>query len=363
MDYNIQELCSKFKIEGKFISSTPFGSGHINDTYLINTSATRYILQRVNGTVFAKPEEVMDNIIKVTDHLFNKIYLAGGDVTRETITFLPSVDNKKYYITEQGELFRLYSFINNAKSYQKVESPEIFCKVGKAFGKFQNMLADFPASELKETIVDFHNTRARYETFKSVLKADKVNRRQTVEDEIKFILEREDKAGIIVDAMSDGSVPLRVTHNDTKLNNVLVDDETGEGICVIDLDTVMPGSMLFDYGDSIRFGASTADEDEKDLDKVSMDLELFEQFTKGYIEELKESITPKELELLAFSAMLLTLECGLRFLTDYLDGDNYFRVQYPEQNLDRARTQLKLVSNMEEKMDIMNDIVMKYYNA
>lgn len=362
MEYNIQELCSKFKIEGKFISASPHGNGHINDTYLINTSATRYILQRVNGTVFAKPEEVMDNIIKVTDHLFYKIHQAGDDITRGTISLVRALDGKRYYVTEEGDLFRLYIFINHAKCYQQVESPEIFCEVGKAFGKFQNMLSDFPASELKETIVDFHNTRSRYEKFKSVLEADKVNRRQYVEDEIKFCLERENEAGIIVDAMAEGSVPLRVTHNDTKLNNVLIDDKTGEGICVLDLDTVMPGSMLFDYGDSIRFGASTAAEDEKDLDKVSMDLELFEQYTKGYLEELKESITPKELELLAFSAKLLTLECGLRFLTDYLDGDNYFRVKYPEHNLDRARTQFKLVHDMESKMNIMNDIVMKYYN-
>ncbi|MBO5364065.1 MAG: aminoglycoside phosphotransferase family protein [Clostridia bacterium] len=361
MVYNIPEICSQFKIKGKFIDAIPYGEGHINNTFLVNTTGNRYILQRVNSDVFSHPEEVMDNIALVTEYLHKKIIAACGDPYRETLTLIPTKAGKHYLITDDGDLFRMYLFIGSAISYQQVETPELFYRIAKAFGKFQNMLDGFPAEQLKETIPNFHNTVSRYENFKKSVSKDAVSRGAEVAKEIQFAMEREKDAGIIMDAISDGTVPLRVTHNDTKLNNILVDEATGEGICVIDLDTVMPGSMLFDFGDSIRFGASTAAEDEKDLDKVWMDLELFEQYAKGYIEELHSTMTEKELELLPMSAKLMTLECGIRFLGDYLDGDHYFRIHYPEQNLDRARTQFKLVADMESKMETMQSIIKDLY--
>lgn len=361
MVYNIPEICSQFQVKGHFIDAIPYGEGHINNTFLVNTTGNRYILQRVNNEVFKQPEDVMNNIALVTEFLHKKIIAACGDPYRETLTLIPTKDNEYYLVTEEGDYFRMYLFIGNAISYQKVETPELFYCIAKSFGRFQKMLADFPAEQLKDTIPNFHNTVIRYGNFKNAVQADKVGRAAEVVKEIEFAMGREKDASIIMDALSEGTVPLRVTHNDTKLNNILVDETSGEGICVIDLDTVMPGSMLFDFGDSIRFGASTAAEDEKDLDKVWMDLDLFEQYAKGYIEELHETMTEKELELLPMSAKLMTLECGIRFLGDYLDGDNYFRIHYPEQNLDRARTQLKLVADMEDKMDAMKNIVKKLY--
>lgn len=362
MVYNIPEICSNFKLKGKFIDAIPYGEGHINNTFLVNTTGNRYILQRVNNDVFKKPEEVMNNIALVTEYLQKKIISACGDPYRETLTLISTKNGERFHVTNEGDLFRMYLFIGSAISYQQVETPELFYRIAKAFGKFQKMLDGFPAEQLKETIPNFHNTVIRYDNFKNAVAADKAKRAGEVQSEIEFAMKREKDAGIIVDAIKEGSVPLRVTHNDTKLNNILVDETSGEGICVIDLDTVMPGSMLFDFGDSIRFGASTAAEDEKNLDKVWMDLNLFEQYAKGYIEELHASMTKREIELLPMSAKLMTLECGIRFLGDYLDGDNYFRIHYPEQNLDRARTQFKLVADMEEKMDVMNEIVKKLYS-
>ena len=358
MDY--KEICSKFKMDGRYISAQPYGEGHINDTLLINTTGSRYILQKVNDTVFKDTKKVLENVKRVTTFLHKKIIENCGNPYRETLTLISARDNKPYYVAEDGSLYRAYLFIDHAISYQSVENEEVFYQAARAFGHFQNMLSDFPADQLWETIDKFHDTVDRYRIFKEAIKADKLGRLESVGDEVEFALKREKDAGIIVNALENKEIPLRVTHNDTKLNNVMIDDRTNKGICVIDLDTVMPGSMLYDYGDSIRFGASTAAEDEKDLSKVSMDLKLFEAYTKGYLEELGDRITDKEIELLPISAKIMTLECGIRFLTDYLDGDNYFRIHRPDQNLDRARTQFKLVADMEEKMDEMAEIVAKY---
>lgn len=357
MDYNFKEICEKFKIDGEFVSAERYGEGHINDTFLVKTSETKYILQRVNNTVFKKPEEVMENISKVTNFMSKQIASCGGDVTRETLTIVKTIDSEDYYVSEDGRLFRMYIFIDNATCYQIIENAEVFYRAARAFGKFQKMLKDFPADELHETIVNFHNTVDRYRILKEAIAEDKVNRLESVRAEVEFALEREKDAGIIVDALKENKIPLRVTHNDTKLNNVMIDDKTGIGVCVIDLDTVMPGSMLYDFGDSIRFGASTAAEDELDLDKVSMDLNLFAEYARGYLEELGDSITEEELKLLPMSAKLMTLECGIRFLSDYLDGDNYFKIHREHHNLDRARTQFKLVWDMEQKMDKMNEVI------
>ena len=357
MDYNFKEICEQFKIDGEFVSAEKYGEGHINDTFLVKTSETKYILQRVNNTVFKKPEEVMENISKVTNFMSKQIASCGGDVERETLTIVKTINGEDYYVSEDGRLFRMYIFIDNATCYQIIENAEVFYRAARAFGKFQKMLKDFPADELHETIVNFHNTVDRYRILKEAIAEDKVNRLQSVKAEVEFALEREKDAGIIVDALKENRIPLRVTHNDTKLNNVMIDDKTGIGICVIDLDTVMPGSMLYDFGDSIRFGASTAAEDELDLDKVSMDINLFTEYARGYLEELGDSITEEELKLLPMSAKLMTLECGIRFLSDYLDGDNYFKIHREHHNLDRARTQFKLVWDMEQKMDEMNKVI------
>lgn len=356
MEYNLQEIAKKFKLE---LNCEPYGNGHINDTYIIN-NAPRYILQRINSDVFTKPEEVMENIEAVTDHLRKKIAAAGGDVCRETLTLIQTDDGRSFYKADENNYFRVYRFIENAVSYDRVENPVQFYNAAKAFGKFQNMLSDFPADRLHETIKKFHDTRSRFEAFRQSVKADVCGRAKYVVPEIEFVLSRESDCGVIVNATADGSVPIRVTHNDTKLNNVMLDSRTGEGVCVIDLDTVMPGSLLYDFGDAVRFGASSGDEDETDLSKIYMSEELFEQFSRGFLEETASVMTDMEKELLPFSAKLMTLECGMRFLTDYLSGDTYFKIHRKDHNLDRARTQFKLVKDMEDKADTMRKIVDKY---
>jgi len=254
----------------------------------------------------------------------------------------------------------MYNFVENAVSYDAIENPIQFYHAAKAFGRFQQMLSDFPVEILDETIPNFHNTRSRFSDFLAAVEADKVSRAVGIKSEIQFVLDREKYADVVNDAIKDGSVPVRVTHNDTKLNNVLLDVNTNEGVCVIDLDTVMPGSALYDFGDALRFGANHGAEDDKNLENVYCDLDLFEQFTKGFLEEVGESLTEKEIELLPFSAILMTYECGMRFLGDYLNGDVYFKIHYPEHNLDRARSQFKLVADMESKSDEMASIVRKY---
>ena len=302
----------------------------------------------------------MDNVVMVTEFLKKKIAAAGGDVNRETLTVIPSKDGKSFVKTEDGDYFRVYIFVDDAISYQVVENPEDFYNAACAFGKFQNMLADFEADKLHETIKNFHNTKSRYVDFEKAVADNKSGKAESVKEEIAFAMARKDDAAVIVDGIAEGRIPLRVTHNDTKLNNVMVDSKTGKGICVIDLDTVMPGSLLYDFGDSIRFGTNPASEDEKDLSKVYCDLNLFEQYVKGFLSELGDSITKEEAELLPMSAKLMTLECGIRFLGDHLNGDVYFKIHRENHNLDRARTQFKMVADMEEKMDEMKAIVAKY---
>lgn len=346
MNQTVKYVLSAFGIDGEAV---PFGNGHINDTYLTNTEP-KYVVQKINKNVFPHPEEVMDNIIGVTEHIAGKVVAEGGDPTRATLKMLRAADGKPYCIAPDGQYYRAYIYVGGVVSCDSVDDNNQLYEAAKTFGKFQNMLADYPAEKLHETIVNFHNTVSRYAQFKDALSADKAGRAASVPDEIRFVLDREKDAGIVVDAISDGRIPLRVTHNDTKLNNVLLDEKTGEGVCVIDLDTVMPGSLLYDYGDALRFGASSGAEDEKDLSKIWFCVDKFEAFTRGFIEALP-SITDAELELLPFAIKLMTLECGARFLADYLNGDVYFKTKYPEHNLDRARTQFKLVAQIEEKMD------------
>ncbi|MBQ3225665.1 MAG: aminoglycoside phosphotransferase family protein [Clostridia bacterium] len=358
MGYDLKEIISHFQVD---IDVTPYGDGHINDTYLADSAPYRYILQRINHKVFKDPDSLMKNVAAVTGYLREVIKKEGGDPDRETLTVIPTIEGKNYYRTSEGDYFRMYIFVENTNTYQAVENATQFYNAAKAFGKFQRNLADFDATCLTETIPNFHNTKERIKQLKEAIKENAAGRLDSVKDEVEFMLARADQMGVVVDALESGEIPLRVTHNDTKLNNVLFDAKTDKALCVIDLDTVMPGSLLYDYGDSLRFGASSGAEDEKDLDKIYFDLDLFEAYTKGFLEELGESITKREVELLPFSARLMTYECGIRFLADYLNGDTYFKIHYPEQNLDRCHTHIKLIADMEAKDEQMKAIVAKYY--
>lgn len=380
-----EEAMKNFNLPGIPSSVTPYGNGHINDTFLltfnkskiqeisykdgpnnhmdddpspvIDSPTARFILQRMNHDVFKEPILVMENIIRVTTYLKKIIKQNGGEPDRETLTVIPSADGKSYYKDSQKNYWRCYLFIENTICCETVDTPDIFYNIAFTFGRFQKMLANYPAETLHETIRGFHDTKARFEVFKQAVTKDICHRASAVRDEIDFILERESLVSLYDDLRENGELPLRVTHNDTKLNNILIDSSSGKGICVIDLDTVMPGYAINDFGDSIRFGASTAAEDEPDLTKVSCDMELFSAYAKGFIDGCGGSLTRKEIELLPLGAKMMTFECGMRFLTDYLNGDVYFKIHRAHHNLDRCRTQLKLVSDMEEKWHDMNAII------
>ena len=360
----MDEIASKFRMEGEIAEIIPFGSGHINDTFRITCNlpggkSKKYILQKMNDSIFKNPKELMENVMNVTAFLRKKIIEAKGDPDRETLNVIPTKDGENYLDCGE-ECWRMYIFIENAFCYDEAKTKEDFYNSAVAFGNFQRMLADYPAETLHETIANFHNTVSRFADFKKAVEEDVCGRAKEVEKEIKFILDREDVAHIICDALEEKRIPLRVTHNDTKLNNVMIDEKTGKGLCVIDLDTVMPGSALYDFGDSIRFGASTAAEDEPNLDRVSLDLELFEAYTKGFLEGSTGSMTEEEIRLFPSGAKVITFEQGMRFLADYLQGDTYYKIHRPGQNLDRARTQLKLVADMEQKWEEMERIVATY---
>ncbi len=348
-----------FQIKEKVLSVEPYGNGHINDTYLVITEGKKYILQRLNTNIFTKPDEVMENVLKVTSFLKDKIIKEGGNPERETINVVFSKDNKPFYSDETG-FYRIYLFVEDTICLDKVTSPQEFYESAYSFGHFQNMLSDFPAHELTETIPYFHDTKKRFERFCQVVKEDKMGRAGEVKSEIDFVMERKELAQELITLFEKGELPLRVTHNDTKLNNIMFDKPTRKGICIIDLDTVMPGLAVNDFGDSIRFGASTGAEDEKDLSKISCDLELFDVYAKGFLEGCNGKLTNKEIEALPLGAKTMTFECGMRFLTDYLEGDVYFKIHREGHNLDRCRTQFKLVKDMEEKWEEMKKIIKKY---
>ena len=365
--YTQEELSSivhAFAFPGTITDWTPHGNGHINDTFLVRSTENgvlrKSILQRMNRTVFHNPTELMQNIAQVTSFLRKKITAAGGDPFRETLNLIPTTDDACFFVDERGEFWRAFLFISDASCYDAVTDPKLFYETGNAFGRFQQMLSDFPSASLFETIPDFHNTPLRYQALLQAAQADPKGRLKNVSDEMAFFLDHADDYGVAERIKASGELPLRVTHNDTKLNNIMIDDKTGEGICVIDLDTIMPGLSIFDFGDSIRFGASTAAEDEPDVSKVHFDLYLFELYTRGYLEAAGAALTDTEKEYLPWGAKLMTLECGIRFLTDYLEGDHYFRVHREGQNLDRCRTQFKLVADMENVWDEMASIVKKY---
>ncbi len=352
MNEKLFKICDLFQLPQQPNEITPYGNGHINGTYSLVVSERRYILQRINGGVFTKPEEVMENIGEVTAHLKIKITENGGNPERETLTVVPSKSGKSYAEFE-GEIYRIYLFIENSVCFDIPETPEMFCSAAEAFGNFQKMLADFDASRLNETIPDFHNTKKRFERLLDAANRDPLGRVAEVGRELEFVKARKADCAVIVDAIEKGEIPLRVTHNDTKLNNLLFDRDTKKALCVIDLDTVMSGSLLYDFGDAIRVGAATASEDEPDLSLVRFDIELYNAYVKGYTAALSDSITERERELLPFSAKLMTLECGMRFLTDYIEGDVYFPIKYEKHNLIRAVNQFKLVEEIEKKIPLL----------
>lgn len=351
----------KFEVTDTPEKFEPCNVGHINSTFYVTCDGQhKYVLQKINTSIFKRPVELIENIINVTEFIKAKVIADGGDASREVLQLIPTKNGKYYVRDEENSVWRMYYSIVRAKTFQTVEDPVLFYNSALAFGKFQRMLADFPADKLNETIPNFHNTVSRFADFEEAVKNDLAGRADSVRDEIQFVLDHKDVCSYITDRIATGEYPLRVTHNDTKLNNVMIDEETLEGVCVIDLDTVMPGSVLYDFGDSIRFGASSADEDERDLSKVYMRLDLFDEYARGFILGLENSLTEAEILGLPMGALVITLETGIRFLTDHLNGDTYFAVHRENHNIDRARTQFKLVSDMEKKLPEMNEIIKKY---
>ncbi len=363
MDF--QQIADHFGITGTIAHTEEIHSGNINRTFLVavqeGDQQKEYVFQKINTFVFKQPEAVMGNILKVTCHIKKKLLALCGTYDRRVLSFLVGDDGKPYYYTASTKHFwRVYEYIGRAVAYDMVEKPEHFYEAGRSFGEFQGWLSDFPAQTLAEIIPNFHNTPVRFETFHRSVEADAAGRRAEVEDDIRFLLEREGECGAITEKLATGEIPYRVTHNDTKINNILFDHATGKATCVIDLDTVMPGSALYDFGDAVRYGASTAREDERDLSKVSLSVELYEQFIKGFMESMGESMTPAEKSLLPMSVKIMTLELATRFLADYLDGDVYFKVRSEDHNLVRARTQIQLVRDIEAKWDTLQAITARY---
>ncbi len=364
-DNNLEDALFAFKLGETASYVKPFGSGHINDTYAVYMATEtgddlRYVIQRINTQVFKKPREVMENIFGVTEYLRRRILAQGGDADRETLNYIKTKTGENYFEDAVGSAWRCYNYIPDSICIESVTKPEDFYNSGKSFGRFLRALEDYPAATLHETIEKFHDTRKRLADFDKALTRDVKLRAKECAPEIAFVQQRCADCAVLMDLLDEGRLPLRVTHNDTKLNNVLFDEHTGEALCVIDLDTIMPGLALNDYGDSIRFGASTAAEDEPDVEKVHFDLNLFEMYTKGYLEAAGSALTDTEKAYLPWGAKLMTLECGIRFLTDFLQGDTYFKISHPGHNLERCRTQFKLVSEMEQVWDKMDEIVRKY---
>lgn len=352
MGEKLQIILEKFGLEA---DAKPYGNGHINDTYILADS--KHILQKINTNIFKNPDELMQNILNVTEFLKKKIGSQGGDTERETLTVVKTTDGKLYYEDENGEVYRVYKFIERTRTVESAGSEDDLYQAGVAFGYFQKLLSDFPVEKLYETIKDFHHTPKRVEALKAAIAEDKAGRASSVQKEIEFALDFAKDAAVVVDGMADGSISMCVTHNDTKINNILFEEDSSKAVCIIDLDTVMPGSLLYDVGDALRVGGSTAAEDETDLGKVHFNEKAFEAFAKGYLSEVKDVLTEKELELLPFGVRLMTYECGIRFLTDYLNGDTYFKIHREHHNLDRARNQFKLVADLAAKEESMKAFV------
>ncbi|HEY4414670.1 MAG TPA: aminoglycoside phosphotransferase family protein [Verrucomicrobiae bacterium] len=356
LKHDVRAVAGQFQLAGDFVSAEPYGSGHINDTYCVvfdqAGTHTRYIFQRINHAIFKNPVALMENVARVTTHLGQKI--AGEpDASRRRLTLIPARDGQPYHRDADGNHWRVYLFVEKARTFDAVESTAQAWQAAKAFGHFQKLLADLPAPRLHDTIPDFHHTPKRFAALEQAIAADSANRAALAKPEIEFALAHKNITGVLLAA----GLPERVTHNDTKFNNVMLDDATGKGICVIDLDTVMPGLALYDFGDMVRTTTSPAKEDERDLSKVTMQFPMFEALVRGYLETAGEFLTPAEKKFLAFSGKLITFEIGLRFLTDYLAGDKYFKVHREGHNLDRCRTQFKLVESIAQQETRMNQLI------
>lgn len=355
----LEDALAAFDFGGEVAGALRLGKGHINDTFAVYTQqpdgkTKRFVLQRINTYVFKNPEKLMENIVGVTAYLRGSISAQGGNPDRETLTVVAAKSGSNLYKAPDGGMWRCYLFIEDAVCYQKALSPAMFQDVGSAFGKFTAMLKDYPAHTLHETIPDFHNTPMRIKMLADRAERDEFSRSSKCREELEFALSRAEDCGILQNLLQEGRMQLKVTHNDTKLNNIMIDNKTGKGICVVDLDTVMPGLIVHDFGDAIRFGANTASEDEK-LSGISFfSMELYESYARGFLEAAGSSMTALEKQMMPWGARIITLELGIRFLTDYLDGDRYFKSRYPDQNLYRCRTQFKLVSEMEQCWERMN---------
>ena len=362
MGYNLKEIFEYFEADGTFLKGEPYGSGHIHDTFRIETVEKEkddYILQRLNNKIFKNIPELQQNIERVTVHLRNKISsIPGSDIKRECLRLIPTRDGLTWIVDNEGNFWRMYIFISRHHSYNVVDSPDKAFEGGKAIGRFQAMLSDMPGGPLFETIPLFHNIEKRLQTFNSKIMDNPVGRVDSVSKEIGQILNRADEMKIILRLGKEGKIPLRITHNDTKFNNILL-DENDKALCVIDLDTVMPGYIHYDFGDAIRTAANTATEDEDDLSKVKMDINLFKAYAEGYLSETVETLNDVEKEYLAFAPKLITYTIAVRFLTDFIDGDNYFKIHHELHNLQRARAQLRLVMSMEEQYQDMKSIIRK----
>ena len=362
MNPDLAKVTSQFCFRGTLVYIEPIRSGHINESYAAAFRSTgdaphRYLLQRINQHVFRSPERLMQNIEGITEHLRNKVRAAGGDPNREALTLVRTRDGGVLHRGPNGEYWRAALFVEGARTYDRAPSLRQVTSAARAFGRFQKMVSDYPAETLHETIPAFHHTPKRFKALVEAVQRDILNRAHDAQAEIRFVEERAAETAVLVEALEAGILPQRVAHNDTKFNNVLIDDTTGEGICVIDLDTVMPGLAVYDFGDAVRSSANSAAEDERNLSRVSLDLDVFAHLTAGYLDAAGEFLTATEIDYLPFSAKLMTLECGMRFLTDYLEGDRYFRIRRPDHNLDRCRTQFKMVRDMEEKLDAMEALV------
>lgn len=356
---NLFTVLNSFDITGEPTLCQRYGCGHINDTYLaVTDTGHKYILQRINHNIFEDVDGLMRNIVGVTRYIMAKLKQQGKP-TDQALYVITTKDGKDYNFIEDN-YYRVYNFIEDAISIEIPSNPHLMYLSGKGYGNFQNLLDGYPASSLTEAIPNFHNTQDRMQKFKAAIQADTCGRADSVRHEIDFYLAREDYCARITNLIKSGDIPLRVTHNDTKLNNVLIDLANDTAATVIDLDTVMPGSIAYDFGDGIRSGTNTGAEDEKDLSKVGFSIQMFEGFAEGFLEEVGGVLTAAEVDNLAFGGILMTYECGMRFLTDYLDGDKYFRVHREGHNLDRTRTQIKMVTDMEQNIDDMNKIVREY---
>ena len=354
---NVGAVARQFQILGEFVDAKPYGTGHINDTYctVFHQAGVpvRYILQRINHNVFKNPVALMENIERVTSHLGAQV-ADEPDFSRRVLTLVPARDGRALHVDADGNYWRAYLFIERARTYDAVETTEQAFQAARAFGQFQRLLVDLPAPRLHDTIPDFHCTPKRFMALEQAIALDVAGRANLANLEIEFAFARKS----ITSGLLDSNLPERVTHNDTKFNNVMLDDATGEGICVIDLDTVMPGLAPYDFGDMVRTTTSPAKEDERDLSKVAMQFPMFEALVRGYLASAGGFLTNAEKQCLAFSGKLITFEIGIRFLTDYLAGDTYFKVHRPGHNLDRCRTQFKLVESIEKQEERMNRLVL-----